>query len=66
MAYSDVSASEWQVRDTRMMEVRATGGTRGERGAAIAAYVRKHPKRLERYHISYSETYAKYYVRGSK
>jgi hypothetical protein len=73
MARSDVSASEWEIRGTRMTEVVAKGGTRRERGAAIAAYVRQYPQRLDRYHISYSETYGflsatytRYTIVGSK
>lgn len=73
MAYSDVSSHEWQINDKRMIEVQATGGTRRERGAAIAAYVRNRPERLDRFHIGYSEThgflaatYTRYTILGSK
>lgn len=58
---------------TRLVEITARGGTRRERGAEIGAAVRKHPKRLERFSVTYSETYgflsatyAKYLIVGSK
>lgn len=57
----------------RLVEITARGGTRRERGAEIAAAVRKFPKRLERFSVTYSETYgflsatyAKYLIVGSK
>lgn len=40
---------------TTFVDLTARGGTRSERGAAIAAYVRTHPG-MERFHLSYSET----------
>lgn len=44
-----------------MVDIEARGGTRRERGAAIAAVARRpwrHPaRRLELIHISYSETH---------
>jgi hypothetical protein len=73
MARSDVDASEWEIRGTKMIEITAKGGTRRERGSAIAAYVRNRSETFERYHISYSETYgflsatyARYLIVGSK
>lgn len=58
---------------TRLVEITARGGTRRERGAQVAAAVRTHPKRLERFSITYSETYgflpatyAKYLIIGDK
>jgi hypothetical protein len=54
MGYSDVDAGE--VVGTDIVDVTARGGSRRQRGSAIAAYVRTHPQ-LERVHISYSETY---------
>lgn len=54
----------------RMVDIEARGGTRRERGAAIAAAARRDPAaRLELVHMSYSETpgfleasYARYKV----
>lgn len=41
-----------------LVEIVARGGTRRQRGAAIGAHVRAHADLgLQRYHISYSETY---------
>jgi hypothetical protein len=57
----------------RLVEITARGGTRRERGAEIAAAVRSHPKRLERFSVTYSETYgflsatyARYLIIGDK
>ena len=57
MARSEVTINEVQVRKTPLVHITAIGGTRRERGAAIAATVRNYGKPLRRYHISYSETY---------
>lgn len=45
-----------EVAETNIVDIEARGGTRRERGATIAAYVRMHPG-MERVHIHYSETY---------
>lgn len=46
-----------QKGETYGVHITAYGGTRRERGAAIAAASRNYGKALRRYHISYSETY---------
>lgn len=55
MATSEVHVYDYQT--SPHIEISAEGGTRRERGAAIAAAVRNYPHNLTRYHISYSETY---------
>ena len=56
MRYSDVTVSNvYTIRDTRFVDVAAYGGTRRQRGAAIAAATRG--KGWRRFHVSYSETY---------
>jgi hypothetical protein len=59
MASSEIRVSPVQNTkgETYGVHITAYGGTRRERGAAIAAAVRNYGKTLRRYHISYSETY---------
>lgn len=54
---SDVSYEEFDSGGVRYIRVRATGGTRRERGSATRALIRKLPGKWERYHTSYSETH---------
>lgn len=54
---SDVSFETWDSGSTRYMRVRATGGSRRERGSKIGALIRSTPGKWQRYHISYSETH---------
>lgn len=65
MAHSEITVAN---DGTKAVGVMAYGGTRHQRGAAIAAYVRQHPE-LTLHHISHGEsetpgstpvTYARY------
>lgn len=53
---SEVSAEAYRDGDTEVLFVRATGGTRRERGSAIGALIRNRPGKWVRYQINYSET----------
>ncbi len=53
---SDVSHEIFDSGSVRYLKVRATGGTRRERGGATGALVRKLPGTWVKYHTSYSET----------
>jgi hypothetical protein len=53
---SDVSSETYDLNGSRFVDVRATGGTRRERGSATGALIRKLPGTWIRYHTSYSET----------
>lgn len=71
MAQSEVTGGK--VSGLAIVDVAARGGTRRERGAAIAAFVRKYPESLVSVHFSYSEThgflsatYARYKIIGDK
>lgn len=55
-SYTSVSRADW----APLLFIRAYGGTRRERGASIAAAVRRLKRdgvTLERYHTSYDEAY---------
>lgn len=54
---SEVSHHTWDLNGSRFVEVRATGGTRRERGSATGAFIRKLPGKWVKYHTSYSETH---------
>jgi len=54
---SEVSHEMFDSGGVRYVRVRATGGTRRERGSATGALIRKLPGKYERYHTSYSETH---------
>lgn len=53
---SDVSSHKWEINGVAFVEVRATGGSRRERGSSTGALIRKLPGTWVRYHTSYSET----------
>jgi hypothetical protein len=53
---SDITFDTFDSGSTRYMRVKATGGSRRERGSKIGALIRSAPGKWERYHISYSET----------
>jgi hypothetical protein len=53
MAYSDIDVSECPIS----VYINAFGGTRRQRGAAIAAYLRSRSDIGEKLFISYSEAY---------
>jgi hypothetical protein len=57
MSYSDVEHHTYRVEDTVFVDIIARGGTRRQRGTAIAARARKHPGPLVRIHTTYSETH---------
>lgn len=54
---SDVSSDTYDVGTVRFVDVRATGGTRRERGSTTGALIRNLPGKWVRYHTSYSETH---------
>lgn len=54
---SDVTSHRYTWEGVDFVDVRATGGTRRERGSATGALIRKLPGQWVRYHTSYSETY---------
>jgi hypothetical protein len=54
---SEVSHEVFDSGSVRYLKVRATGGTRRERGSATGALVRKMPGTWVKYHTSYEETY---------
>ena len=54
---SGVSHEAFNSGATRYIRVRATGGTRRERGSATGAFIRSQPGKWVRYHTSYSETH---------
>lgn len=54
MAYSELNIHPHG--DSNFLDLEAVGGTRRQRGAVIAAYIRKH-RGLTLVHVSYSETY---------
>jgi hypothetical protein len=59
MARSEVEIHNVQntAGEVTIVDIDARGGTRRERGAAIAAAARNYGKPLKRVRISYSETY---------
>src|SRR6187551_620291 len=54
---SDVSHQRWSLNGVDFVEVRATGGSRRERGSKTGALIRKLPGKWVKYHTSYSETH---------
>lgn len=54
---SEVSHETFDSGSVRYLKVRATGGTRRQRGSATGALVRNLPGKWVKYHTSYSETY---------
>lgn len=54
---SEISHEMFDSGSVRYLKVRATGGTRRQRGSATGALIRKLPGKWVKYHTSYSETY---------